>query len=78
MTGFNDCENELSELKIKRKIIKPIINNENETRKNVINGVVIYGAGYAGKQIYHELSKNNENILFFVDDDLKKQSLHLR
>ena len=67
-----------NKLKIKRKIIKPIINNENETRKNVINGVVIYGAGYAGKQIYHELSKNNENILFFVDDDLKKQNTNIK
>ena len=30
--------------------------------------MVIYGAGYAGKQIFHELNKNNENTLFFVDD----------
>ncbi len=43
-------------------------------RKNIINGVIIYGAGYAGKQIYHELKRNNEDVLFFIDDDIKKQN----
>ncbi len=61
-------------LKINKKSIKPILNQENETRKSIIGGVVIYGAGYAGKQIYHELNKNNENTLFFVDDDYKIQN----
>ena len=67
-----------SKLKINKNIIKPILNKENETRKSVISGVVIYGAGYAGKQIYHELNKNNDNILFFVDDDLKKQNTNIQ
>ena len=31
---------------------------------------MIYGAGNAGKQIYSELIKNKENILFFIDDDI--------
>ena len=61
-------------LRINKKNIRPILNQENETRKSVIGGVVIYGAGYAGKQIFHELNKNNENTLFFVDDDLKIQN----
>ena len=53
-------------LKIYKKNIRPILNQENETRKSIIGGVVIYGAGYAGKQIYHELNKNNEDILFLL------------
>ncbi len=61
-------------LKNNKKTIKPIINYTHETRKNLINGIAIYGAGYAGKQIYEELKKNNEDVLFFIDDDLKKQN----
>ena len=61
-------------LKINKKNIRPILSQENETRKSIISGVVIYGAGYAGKQIYHELNKNNEDILFFVDDNYKIQN----
>ena len=61
-------------LGIKKKTIKPIINYINDSRNNIINGIVIYGAGYAGKQICQELKKNNEDILFFIDDDLKKQN----
>ena len=61
--------------KTNKNLIQPISNLDyDHLRKNVINGVIIYGAGYAGKQIYHELKKNNEDILFFVDDDIKKQN----
>ena len=52
-------------LNIKNKTLKPILNYSSKTRKSIINGVIIYGIGYAGKQIYHELKKNNEDILFF-------------
>ena len=65
-------------LKINKKSIKPTLNYINETRKGVIRGVVIYGAGYAGKQLYDELIKNNEEILFFVDDNLQKQNTHYK
>ena len=61
-------------LGIKKKTIKPLINYINDSRNNIINGIVIYGAGYAGKQICQELKKNNEDILFFIDDDFKKQN----
>ena len=61
-------------LKIKRKKIQPVISHENYLNKNINNGVIIYGAGYAGKQIYSELIKNNEDVLFFVDDNLKLQN----
>ena len=65
-------------LKINKKAIRSISNYGNDARKSQINGVVIYGAGYAGKQIYHELKKNNEDILFFVDDNLKKQNTNYK
>ena len=61
-------------LKINKKPIEPILNYLDETNRNSNNGIVIYGAGYAGKQIFQELKKNNEDVLFFVDDDLKKQN----
>ena len=41
-------------LKINKKAIRSISNYGNDIRKSQINGVVIYGAGYAGKQIYHQ------------------------
>ena len=65
-------------LRINKKAIKPILNYTNETRKSIINGVVVYGIGYAGKQIYDELKKNNEDVLFFVDDNLKKQNTNYK
>ena len=65
-------------LRIKKKMIKPILNQQDQLRKNTIDGVVIYGAGYAGKQIYYELHKNNENTLFFVDDDVKIQNTNYK
>ncbi len=65
-------------LNIKNKTLKPILNYSSETRKSIINGVIIYGIGYAGKQIYHELKKNNEDILFFVDDDSNKQNTNYK
>ena len=52
-------------LKINKKIIEPTINQKKEVRISTLDGVVIYGAGDAGKQIYHELNKNNENTLFY-------------
>ena len=61
-------------LGINKKPIKPILNYVSDYRKNSINGIIIYGAGYAGKQIYHELKKNNEDVLFFIDDNLIKQN----
>ena len=65
-------------LRINKKTIKPVLDQEDELRKSTISGVVIYGAGYAGKQIYHELYKNNENTLFFVDDDVKIQNTNYK
>ena len=46
--------------------MKPILNYENKIRSNGPTGVVIYGAGNAGKQIFEELQKNNEKILFLL------------
>tara|TARA_B100000902_G_scaffold395353_1_gene453747 strand:+ start:1142 stop:3388 length:2247 start_codon:yes stop_codon:yes gene_type:complete len=62
-----------SKLRIKnRELIYPVLNFNNN--RNVLSGVVIYGAGFAGKQIFAELKKLNENVLFFVDDNLSLQN----
>ena len=37
-------------------------------------GIVIYGAGNAGIQVFHELNKKNENVLCFVDDNVQLQN----
>ena len=61
-------------LRVNKKPIDPILNYNIDSKINSNNGIVIYGAGYAGKQIFQELKKNNEDVLFFIDDDLKKQN----
>ena len=38
------------------------------------SGSVIYGAGFAGKQILQELNKINERVLYFVDDKISHQN----
>ena len=50
--------------------------NFSSTKKNNLSpsGAVIYGAGYAGKQILSELRKDNEEVLCFVDDNIKLQN----
>lgn len=48
--------------------LKFIKYNQNQFEENK-KGIVIYGAGNAGKQIYLELIKNDEKILFFIDDN---------
>ena len=63
-------------LKINKKVISPVANYSNYTINHISNGTIIYGAGHAGKQIYHELRRNNEDVSFFVDDDLKKQNTY--
>ena len=64
--------------KTNKQFIKPTLNYAKENRKGILKGIVIYGAGYAGKQLYDELKKNNEDILFFVDDDQKKQNTNYK
>jgi len=56
-----------------KKTIKPILNIKNRNR-HIATGVVIYGAGHAGKKIFYELKKINEDILFFVDDKKNLQN----
>ena len=57
-------------LKIKNK------NKLNFTKHNYqitkYEGSVIYGAGFAGKELYLNLKEKKEKIIFFVDDDPKK------
>ena len=42
------------------------------------NNYVIYGAGNVGGQVYDQLSKNNEKILFFIDDNKKIQGKYFK
>ena len=61
-----------SKLNIKnKKVIYPVLNFKNN--RNILSGVVIYGAGFAGRQIFAELKKLNENVLFFSDASLKDE-----
>ena len=57
-------------LKIKNKIYSTKIAN----KKTYNKGSVIYGAGFAGKKLCMKLMEQNEKIIFFVDDDIKKQN----
>jgi UDP-glucose 4-epimerase len=64
-------------LKIKKEEkIKPIL-NLNYRNRHIASGVIIYGAGYAGKKIFYELKKINEDVLFFVDDKKDLQNTYL-
>ncbi len=62
-----------NKLKLKNSLKLKIFNN---SKKNHLepSGSVIYGAGFAGRQISDELKKNNEEVLCFVDDNLKLQN----
>ena len=74
---FDNLNNYLKKnLKSKKMDLKPVLNFENKIRPSGPTGIVIYGAGNAGKQIFHELQKNNEKILFFVDDNINLQNSH--
>ena len=70
---FNSALEVFLQKKIKKRLNKKIFRFQKE-KKNRIEanneGIVIYGAGNAGKQIYKEFVKNKENILFFIDDDI--------
>ena len=59
-------------MKIKNK------NKLNFTKHNYqitkYEGSVIYGAGFAGKELYLNLKEKKEKIIFFVDDDPKKHN----
>ncbi len=48
--------------------------NKSYNNNLVPSGSVIYGAGFAGKQILLELNKINERVLYFVDDKIKIQN----
>ena len=63
-------------LRLKKIELNPILNYQNKIRADGPSGIVIYGAGNAGKQIFYELQKNNEKILFFIDDNVKLQDSH--
>ena len=76
--NFRDLNNYLKKkCKVKRKnMLQPILFFKNKNINN-LKGIAIYGAGFAGKKIYHELKKANEEILYFVDDNIKLQSSYI-
>ncbi|MDB9956427.1 polysaccharide biosynthesis protein [Candidatus Pelagibacter sp.] len=60
---------------------KLLINNKKNISSTTIDypkdkyeGSVIYGSGFAGKKLYFKLKEQKEKIIFFVDDDTKKQN----
>ena len=59
-------------LKIKNKNKLNFIKHNFQITK--YEGSVIYGAGFAGKELYLNLKEKKEKIIFFVDDDPKKQN----
>lgn len=74
---FKDLDLYLSKkVRIKKfKKINPIF--KFQKNKNIQSGSVIYGAGFAGKVIFNELLKINEDVIFFIDDDISKQNTFL-
>ena len=60
--------------KIKSKnIFRYPFKNKN-TLENIKEGSVIYGFGNAGKQIFEELKNRKENVICFIDDNIKFQN----
>ena len=51
-------------LRVNKKPIDPILNYNIDNKINSNNGIVIYGAGYAGKQIFQELKKTMRMYFF--------------
>ena len=73
--NFKDLNNYIkNKLKLKNNFKSQTFS---PTKNNNLSpsGAVIYGAGYAGKQILSELRKDNEEVLCFVDDNIKLQNL---
>ena len=58
------------------KFVQSISNLDYSNSK--YEGSVIYGAGFAGEKLYFRLKKQKEKIIFFVDDDPKKQNTLFR
>ena len=56
---------------------KKFVSIANDYQNDKYEGSVIYGAGFAGKELYLKLKKQKEKIIFFVDDDIKKQNSSL-
>ena len=60
--------------KIKVKENKKLYFTSKLINKKNYEGSVIYGAGFAGKELFAKLIDQKENIIFFVDDDPKKNN----
>ena len=61
------------QLRLKRKINLPKFHSKNQnTYEKIVSGTIIYGAGYAGKNLYESLKRNNQSVYCFVDDNKNK------
>ena len=60
--------------KIKVEKTKKLYSTSKLIYKKNYEGSVIYGAGFAGKELLAKLVDKKENIIFFVDDDHKKNN----
>jgi len=70
---FKSLENYLRHnLKVTKK--KFFFSRKYDYSKPKYQGSVIYGAGFAGEKLLARLKKQNEKIIFFVDDDPKKHN----
>ena len=68
---FSSLEKYLNK-KCKIKKQKPIKYSSLKKFHNLlVSGNIIYGAGFAGRAILSELRNNNEEVLYFVDDNPK-------
>ena len=61
--------NKNTKLKLSKYKFSKIENEYPNTINNSLNSSVIYGCGFAGRELARKLIKTNKNISFFVDDD---------
>jgi len=70
---FSSLENYLRN-KITVKNNRKLLLTKNNYSSLKYEGSVIYGAGFAGKELFERLKQQKERVIFFVDDDPKKHN----
>ena len=75
---FNDLDQYLKRSTNTKINIKKKLRSYHDKNQLNSKSVVIYGAGHAGQQLYDELIKIHEDVLCFVDDNIKIQNSILK